>query len=311
MPLNQKDRLITVRTALEEDVLVLQSLEGVEGISQLFRFNLDLVSEESSLDAKKIVGQEAAVRIALSDFKSYRYIHGIVSRFSQGTREHELYRYRAELVPQFWILTRRAQSRIFQNMTVLDIIQKIFCELGRKNFRINVQGDFEPLVYCVQYRETDFNFVSRLMEQYGIYYFFEHSEDKHTLVLANSKNGHPECPVESTFPVHEQSSTISDKDYISRFDVHHELRSGKYTLSDYSFETPTTPLEVGVATKVTLPNLGGLEIYDYPGEYLTKGAGDKLVRIRMEEEEAPHNVVHGLGACRVFTAGHKCPLNGP
>lgn len=310
MPLNQKDRLISVRTALEEDVLVLQSLEGVEGISQLFRFSLDLVSEEPSIDAKKIVGQEAAVRIALSDFKSYRYIHGLVSRFSQGNKEHELYRYRAEVVPQFWILTRRAQSRIFQDMTVLDIIKKIFGELGLKNFRTDIQGDFEQLEYCVQYRETDFNFVSRLMEQYGIYYFFEHSEDKHTLVLANSKNGNPECPVESTFPVHEQSSTISDKDYISRFEVHHELRSGKYTLSDYSFKTPTTPLEVGVATKVTLPNLGGLEIYDYPGEYLTKGEGDKLVRIRMEEEEAPHNVVHGSGVCRVFTAGHKFTLKG-
>jgi len=306
--LKQENRLISIHTNLGEDALLLQSFSGVEGISRLFNFNLDLISEQASIKMDQVVGQRAAIRVALGDHKSYRYIHGFISRFSQGNKEHELYRYRAQLVPWLWFLTRRAGSRIFQNLSVLDIIQKIFSELGFSDFRLAVQGSFEPLEYCVQYRETDFNFVSRLMEQYGIFYFFEHDKTKHMLVLANSPGGHTQCPVESKFPVHRQSSTIPDSDYVSAFEVQYEVRSGKYTMSDYFFETPTTSLEVNLPSTVKLPNIGGFEIYDYPGEYEKKAQGEKLVKVRMEEEEALHQVVSGAGVCRVFTAGHKFAL---
>jgi type VI secretion system secreted protein VgrG len=305
MALTQDKRLISFHSNLGDNALLLQSFNGVEGLSRLFSFNLELLSEQSSIKFDKIVGQPAAIRILLGDGKQYRYIHGIISRFSQGSREHDLYRYRAQLVPWLWWLTRRANSRIFQNLSVLDIIQKIFSELGFKDFRIAAQGSFEPLEYCVQYRETDFNFVSRLMEQYGIYYFFEHDKSKHTLVLGNSPSGHPACPVESKFPVHRQSTAVSDEDYVDTFETQYEVRSGKYSLSDYSFETPATNLEVNVSSVVKLPNIGAFEIYDYPGEYTKKSQGEKLTKIRMEEEEALHQVVTGSGICRVFTSGHK------
>src|SRR5262249_15939458 len=141
------------------------------------------------------VGKKATVLIHLPDL-SKRYINGIISSFSQGgssplesgTTPAAFSTYHATLVPWLWALTRTSDCRIFQNLTVPDIIAKVFKEHGFSDFANRLYGSFEPREYCVQYRETDFNFVSRLMEEEGIFYFFEHTEDKHTLVLANRSN---------------------------------------------------------------------------------------------------------------------------
>jgi type VI secretion system secreted protein VgrG len=187
MTYTQKNRLIAIDTPLGEDVLLLQGLTGYEGISRLFNFDLALVAENSSapsISFNEIVGQRVKIRIELA--KGTRYINGFIRNFGQSGRDARFTYYRAEVVPWLWFLTRTADCRIFQSMTVPDIITKIFRDLGFSDFKTMLSGSFEPREYCVQYRETDFNFVSRLMEQYGIFYFFEHEKDKHTLVLANS-----------------------------------------------------------------------------------------------------------------------------
>src|SRR5262249_34443616 len=137
--------------------------------------------------------------------------------------------YRAEVVPWLWFLTRTTDCRIFQNMTVPEIIVKIFRDLGFSDF----SGDstlrgFEKREYCVQYRETDFHFVSRLMEQYGIFYFFEHKEDKHTLVLANSPTAHRPCPEQPRTWYDHAGGTFVDEDVITSWQMEQELRPGKY-----------------------------------------------------------------------------------
>src|SRR5439155_3673635 len=136
------------------------------------------LSENSNISFDSIVGQRVTIRVYLSD-GSDRYFNGFVSRFSQAGSDERFTHYNAEVVPWLWFLTRTADCRIFQNMTIPDIITKIFKDLGFSDVKNVLQGSFEPRDYCVQYRETDFNFVSRLMEQYGIFYFFEHEEDKH------------------------------------------------------------------------------------------------------------------------------------
>jgi type VI secretion system secreted protein VgrG len=289
--------------------MLLQGLTGHEGISQLFSFDLDLLSEDSSISFNQIVGQKVTLTITLADGGN-RHINGFVSRFAQSGGDERFTHYRAEVVPWLWFLTRTTDCRIFQRMTIPDIITKIFRDLGFTDFKNMLQGSFEPRDYCVQYRETDLNFVSRLMEEYGILYYFEHEEDKHTLVLANSPSAHKPCPEQPEARCNFAPGALLDEDTITGWQMEQELRPGKYALTDYNFETPSTSLAVNVATTVNGGSNGKYEIYDFPGEYLKKAQGEQLVKIRMEEEEAPHTVVSGASTCRAFTPGYRFDLTG-
>src|SRR5438105_5668781 len=172
----QETRPMAVTTPLGKDVLLLVGFTGREAISQLFDFRLDLVAEnKTDISFDQLLGQKVAIRLKLSDGKE-RFFSGVCSRFSQGRRDDAFTHYRMEVVPQFWLLTRRMQSRIFQHMSVPDILKKV---LDGLDVTYEIQGMFHPRDFCVQYRESDFNFASRLMEEEGIYYFFKHTADGH------------------------------------------------------------------------------------------------------------------------------------
>lgn len=307
MAYSQENRLISIDTPLGEDVLLLQGFTGYEGVSQLFNFHLELLSENAAIPFDQIVGQQVTISIELVNGNK-RYINGCVSRFVQSGHDARFTFYQAEVVPWLWFLTRTVDCRIFQNMTVPDILIKIFRDLGFTDFKNQIQGTFEPRDYCVQYRETDFNFVSRLMEQYGIFYFFEHAEDKHTLVLANSPGVHQPCPEQAQARYDYTGGALLEEDVISSWHKEQELRPGKYALTDYNFETPSTNLAVNVATTIPVNSNAKYEIYDYPGEYLKKSQGEHLVRLRMEEEEAQYTMVTGTSTCRAFTPGYRFDL---
>ena len=309
MAYTQENRFIAIDTPLGEDTLLLRGFSGYEGISRLFRFDLDLLSEDTSVPFASIVGQNVTLTIAMAD-GSTRYFNGFISRFVQKGGDLQFTYYQAEMVPWLWFLTRTADCRIFQNMTVPDIIMKIFRDLGFSDFKVLLQGAFEPRDYCVQYRETDFNFVSRLMEQYGIFYFFEHEKDKHTLVLANSTTAHQPCPGQPKARCDFTANALLEEDIIHSCQMEQELRPGKYALTDYNFETPSTSLAAQVNSTVTIGGNGKFEVYDYPGEYLKKSQGEQLIKLRMEEEEAPHLVVSGASTCRAFTPGYRFDLEG-
>jgi type VI secretion system secreted protein VgrG len=309
MTYTQDDRLISIDTPLGKDILLLQGFTGHEGMSQLFNFNLDLLAETHSIPFNKLIGQKVTLAIRTADGRE-RYFNGVISRFAQSGADARFTSFRAEVVPWLWFLTRTTDCRIFQNMTVPDIITKIFKDLGFTDFKNKLEGTFEPRDYCVQYRETDFNFVSRLMEQYGIFYFFEHEEKKHTLVLANSANVHQPCPGQPEARCDFSTGAMLEEDVIVGWQMEQELRPGKYALTDYNFETPSTSLAVNVASTINVGGNGKYEVYDYPGEYLKKAEGERLAKIRMQEEEAPHVVVNGYGSCRAFTPGYRFDLVG-
>lgn len=309
MVYTQQNRFIAIDTPLGQDVLLLQGFTGQEGISRLFSYQLNLLSEDASLSFARIVGQRVTIKIALAD-DGERYINGFVSRFAQSGSDARFTHYRAEVVPWLWFLTRTTDCRIFQNMTVPDIITKIFKDLGFTDFKHRLEGTFEPRDYCVQYRETDFNFVSRLMEEYGIFYFFEHEEKKHTLVLANSPTIHQPCPGQPDARCDFTAGAMLEEDVIAGLQMEQELRPGRYALTDYNFESPSTSLAVNVTSTTNIGGNGKYEVFDYPGEYLKKAQGENLARIRMEEEEAPHLVVSGSGTCRAFTPGYRFDLVG-
>ena len=174
----QDNRIISVDTPFGKDVLLLHGFAGVEGMSRLFSFNLSLMSENDNIDFKSLIGQRVTISVVMPG-TTPRYIDGFVSRFAQAGADARVAYYQAEVVPWLWFLTRHADCRIFQNMSIPDIIAKVFNDRGLgSDFSTKLQSTYKPREYCVQYRETDVNFVSRLMEQSGIFYYFEHADKK-------------------------------------------------------------------------------------------------------------------------------------
>jgi len=313
MSYTQEERLLAVQTPLGQDVLLLQAYSGEEGMSRLFRFQLDLLSENSSISFNNIVGQRATISVRLTDGVSFRYVNGFISRFAQTGRDERFTHYRAELVPWLWFLTRTSDCRIFQNKTIPDILKEVLGEPGGglSDFSVRLRGSYEPVEYCVQYNETDFNFVSRLMEQYGIFYFFEHRGTKHTMVLVDTpslKETHPPCPVKSDFLFDDADAAALAEDSVRLFDVQHEVRAGRYALTDYNFLTPAMNLLATASGVSKLPASGSLELFEYPGEYRKKNQGDALAKLRIQEEESPAILASGEGNCRTMTPGFHFTL---
>src|SRR6266545_4082976 len=318
MPILQQDRLVTIRTPLGRDVLLVETLEGTEAVSDLFRFNLVLVSEKRDIALGDLVGQRVSVAIELANGK-FRYLNGFVSRFAQGDVDSRVSHYYAEVVPWLWFLTRTTDCRIFQRKSVPEIIQQIFRDLGFTDFKLQFQGTFEPREYCVQYRETDFAFVSRLMEEEGMFYFFEHQNGKHTLMVGNDPGVHQPCPNQAQAKYGYMTGGVHEKDMVTRLHIEQELRPGKVTLTDYYFQTPHNNLKVSTPGTVNLGCNGKFEIYDYPGYYAKRFDGDdkaskvrpdgeRTAKLGMQGEEGFHKVLNGAGSCRAFVPGYKFDL---
>jgi type VI secretion system secreted protein VgrG len=333
----QAERPLQLTTPLGPDKLFLRGFTGREGISELFRFDLDLIADsktEISFDA--VLGKHFTIRLRLA--QGERQFDGICMRFAQGERDPRntaFTAYRAEIVPQFWLLTRKAQSRIFQHMTVPDILKKVLTGL---DVDYQIKGTFEPRNFCVQYRESDFNFASRLMEEEGIFYFFKHSDGSHKMVVANTPDAHADVPGKSTITYERLPGGFRDDDRIADWEKVQELRSGKYTLWDHCFELPHKHLDADktilpavqagkVSHKLTAGDNAKLELYDWPGEYaqrfdgVDKGGGDRpsdvqkifqdnkrTVEIRMQQEALSALLIRGGSNCRQLTSGHKFTL---
>jgi type VI secretion system secreted protein VgrG len=285
---------MTITTPLGPDDLLLIGYSGHEEISQLFVYDLDLLAEAATdIPFDKLLGQPVTVTQTLVSGKK-RYFTGICKSISQGPRDATFIAYRMEMVPRFWLLSKRHQSRIFQQKTVPDILKQVLTELDVK---YEIQGTFHPRDYCVQYRESDFNFASRLMEEEGIYYFFTHTDKSHTMVLANTPQSHPDMPEGKEIIWEDTTGGVRPEDRIHRWEKTQELRSGKYTLWDSCFELPDKHLEaeqpidaevsVGkVKHKLKLPVADPLEIYDFPGEYAQRfdGSGRRRPGWRSAED---------------------------
>jgi type VI secretion system secreted protein VgrG len=331
----QEGRALEVSTPLGKDVLLMAEFWGREAISQPFQFQLDLLAERGQRIAfDKLLGQKVTVRLALGGNRN-RYFNGIVSHFSQGSRDAEFTRFHAELVPQLWLLTHRAQSRIFQHISIPVILKEVLAGLDVK---YELQGTFHPRDFCVQYRESDFAFVSRLMEEEGIYYFFKHAANGHQMVVANTPASHPELPEQSKIAYEESAGSTRARCRITDWEKVQELRPGKYTVWDHCFELPGKKLEaqkaisdsVAVGTVTHHLRVGGndqLEIYDYPGGYahhyhgIDRGGGERpahlqkifeanqqTAAIRMQQEALLGLTIRGAGYCRQFVSGHKFTL---
>ena len=309
--LKQSTRRATLYTPLGEDVLSLRSLHAAEGLGRLFAFELEVDSTRDDIKADELLGQDIAIEIELPG-GGERYFHGSVNGFTHNPRVgRRYYRYHLTAVPWLWMLTRQADCRIFQNQSVPDILRDVFGRRGFSAFELNLQGTYEPWEYCVQYRETDFNFVSRLMEQEGIYYYFKHTADEHTLVLADSPDAHQPFPGYDDVILRARSGAHGqDDELLSEWQNEHRHHAGAFAQTDYDFTRP----RVDLATQNHQPGgfaLPDYEVYDYPGEYTRYKEGEAWAKVRLEEIRAERVVHHGSGNVVGIATGHKFSLTGP
>src|SRR5665213_4249034 len=191
--LSQSERVAEFKTPLGKDVLVLINIEGTELLGDLFEFKVEVLSEQENIDFDKALGQGCTLKLKAYNAKE-RIYHGILTQTQSVGKIEDLYHYKLILRPWLWMLGHRADCRLFLDKDVKDIIKEVFTKAGFNDFEFRTNGDYEKISYCVQYRETDFAFVSRLMEQYGIYYYFEHQDGQHTMVLADSRASHSAVP---------------------------------------------------------------------------------------------------------------------
>lgn len=301
MAITQKNREAAIGTPLGEDVLLLVSMSGTEQLSRPFEFQLELASEEHHIKSSDIIAQNVTIRLDLPQ-DQFRYFNGYISRFTQTLGSLELARYRATVVPWLWFLTQTADCRIFQKKKVPDIIKQVFNDLGFTDIEDALTGSYREWEYCVQYRETDFNFVSRLMEQEGIYYFFKHENGKHTLVLADSASAHQPYLDHDQIKFRPADLRASDEKYISDWIVETRIQPGLYTLNDFDFKN--THKDLQARAKVTRKHAAAdFDIFDYPGEYVESSDGEEYARKRIEELQAQYEVITATSDVRGICTG--------
>ncbi len=301
MAVTQQNREIEIITPLGKDVLLLSDVSVTEELGRLFTINVELASTEN-ISFEDLLGQNISIRLNLPAGK--RFFNGHVSSISQSVDDGHYARYNATIRPWFWFLTRTSDCRIFQEKTVPDIIKEVCKGLGFTDIEDKLSGNYRTWEYCVQYRETDFNFLSRLMEQEGIYYYFTHEEGKHTLNLADGLSSHEVIPgyAEITYYPPDDVVVRDDDKSISSWLVSKNIQPGAYVLDDYDFVRPKTDLKVD-SMIARAHSEAEHEIFDYPGEYLNSGDGDQYVRTRIEELQTQYEQAQGQGIARGMTSG--------
>ena len=308
MAITQNNRLVQVDSPLGGDVLLLQSMDGSEELGRLFHYELDLTSEDRAIKFDQLLGKPMGLTLELHD-GGKRYFHGIACSCRQLTGHGQFAGYRVSLRPWFWLLTRTSDCRIFQNKTVPDIIKQVFRDLGFSDFEDSLSGSYREWEYCVQYRETSFDFVSRLMEQEGIYYFFRHEKTRHVLVLADAYGAHSTVDDYASVPFYPPDQQMRERDHFYDWQLAREVQPGSLALNDYDFQRPAASLEVRSSVSRSHSNADH-PLYDYPGEYVQSKDGEHYARTRIEAIHSQFERVQLRGRARGLGSGHLFKLTG-
>jgi len=293
--ITQEHRLISISSPLKKDELLLTSFQGGEYISRLFEFQIEVLSANVELNPQKLIGEQVTVTLQED---SERYFTGFVSRFTFGeVKTNNLRQYKFTIVPWLWFLTKTRNQRIFQEMSTIDIVSDIFKSYGFNDFEFLASA---PNIreYCVQYDESDFDFVSRLLEEDGIAYYFKHTKDTHKLFLVDKQNAYEYCNEKDvTYSKGNQSEA-----QVTQWEHHYEFRKGEWSVNDYDFKKPKKKLLLTTKTKSKFSKVKNFENYEYPSLYDTS-AGKSTVDMRMQAEEVAMNAVEAASDCSSFFAG--------
>ena len=300
-------RVMEIVTPLGEDVLLFHTMRGREELSRVSEYRLDLLSERNDINLDEILGQNVTLKVALPN-DATRCFNGFVTRFAQHGMLGRYHRYHATVRPWLWFLTRTADCRIFQDMTVPDIVEAVFGDHSSADFASELTGSYRRWTYCVRYRETDFNFVSRLLEQEGIYYYFRHSEGHNTLVLTDSASQHVAFEGCEELPfIAPGDLARPEREHVNRWEFSREIQPGVYVHDDYDLTRPSVELR----TKKSLPRNyepSTYEVYDYPGEYVETSHGEQYAGVRIEEYGARFETAKGATNARGVGVGYSLTL---
>jgi type VI secretion system secreted protein VgrG len=306
------DRTFKAHSPLGEQLLF-RSLAGSEQISRLFEFRVKLLSESDSISAKSLLGQDMSIEIDLTTEKNgggKRFLSGQIAKFDFDGRDGDFFSYSATLRPWLWLATRRSDFKIFQFKTVPVIVQEILAPYGFTVIN-KLTGNYRSWDYCVQYGETDFNFISRLLEAEGAYFYFEHQQGSHKLVLADGIGSHSPLPNgPTTIPYYPgtRAAHVHDEDFMDGWESNEDIASGHFAADDYDFEKPKALLD----TKQQQPaghSQDSWEIYDWPGGYTQVGDGENYARVRIEQLKAEREAMQGRGNARNLAPGYLFSLS--
>ncbi|TQV76392.1 type VI secretion system tip protein VgrG [Aliikangiella marina] len=283
--------------SLGKDTFLLTSFQGDEHISKLFNFHIEVLSENHDVSADDVVGKSGTITIQ-NEHK--RKFNGYISQFWEGEPEaNNLRRYKMTMVPWLWFLQKTNNHRIFQEKNTKDIVSQVFSDLGFNDFDFKASGG-EKREYCIQHNESDFDFVSRLLEEEGIAYYFKHQDGKHMLQLVDKKNAYEVCDETDL----DYSQGQNPNSQITSWERIHEFRKGQWSLNDYNFKEPTNSLLAGEKTTSKFAKNKNFEHYEYPGLYKA-GIGSNLVKVRLDAEEVQRDTAEGASNCSSFYAGGR------
>lgn len=291
----QDNRFISLETPLGKDELLLTAFEGSDHISSIFEYQLTAISSNLALKPEDLIGEEVTVNINTENKTSF---HGFISTFSFGEiQAHNMREYRFTMVPWLWFLSKTEDRRIFQKKNTKDIVTQVFNDLGFKDFEFKAQGG-KPREYCVQYGESDLHFVSRLLEEEGIAYYFKHEAKSHKLIIVDQKNAYEPC-IDTDLTYSKGAATERE---ITSWLHDYEFRKGSWALNDYNFKEPNKSLIAEIKTTSKFKDNPKYQHYEYPGLY-DFGSGKDLVYMRMDAEEVEINTIYGASSCSTFYAG--------
>jgi len=290
--LNQAEFAASLKTPLGDNVLALKSFSGNEGLGELFEFQIIALSKQENIDFDKALGQTCTVKLKAHEQKE-RFFCGILTHAqwagSEVGDDSEYSHYRLVLRPWFWLLGHRADCRIFLDKDVKEIIQKVFQDAGFSSgtdFEDRTTGQYDKIKYCVQYRESDLAFASRLMEQYGIYYYFKHKDGQHTMVLADSRSSHSVVPDLPRIKYNAQTQAYQRSGQeIYSWTSERNFCTGKFELNDYDYLKPPKKLLASKETSESYKR-SRFPVYDYPGKYDERDKGERFAQFRLEAEQS-------------------------
>jgi type VI secretion system secreted protein VgrG len=297
----QDGRLLKIDSPLGPDVLLLTSFNGREELSRPFEFNLEFLSEEADVGPADLVGQEVTCTLKV-DKEANQVFHGHISHLvacefvSPGLR-----RYTAIMSPLLWFLKKKINCRNFQGKDVKTIVEIILGE-HKVQHKFKLHEKYPELEYCVQYRESDFDFISRLLEEAGIFFFFKHTDGGHEMFISDSRVDYYDLVDKE---VRYYVGSLAQR-HVTTWEHRYEFISGKWAHSDYDFKQSKTALgtdlDVEGAISKALPKAPDYHVYDYPGRYEKKADGKTLVQARMQQEESQFETCFGEGNC-LFSPG--------
>lgn len=306
-------RMFLLSTPLGEDALLINEFEGTERVSHLFHFKLTMLSERDDIDADDLLGKRVTLRI--ETVEDERHWTGLVSSFlrtgqvrAPGANDEMLTRYQCEIVPWLWPLTLNEDSRVFQNQSIPDIVETILNDFELRDYHLDLRGDYPPLTYCTQYQESNFDFISRLLEQAGIYYYVKYDANTETVVFTDNNDANPD--LDPSFIRFADEGSTKDEDSITALNRRSHLRSGRVVMRDYNFEKPADALETSVDSLVRIGDNHNYERFVYPGQYDQQDQGERIARVQMEAEEAEHEILDGASTVRGLAPGHCFELEG-